>query len=41
MCSLTRLALVGAVILLTTRACGRARFAARDAGKGDSALTAA
>lgn len=31
MCSLTRLALVGALILITTKSCGRPRF-----GRGDS-----
>ena len=41
MCSLTRLALVGALIVLTTRSCGRARFAARRPAKGDSAPAAA
>jgi hypothetical protein len=38
MCSLTRLALVGAVILLTTKACGRPRFGQQ---AGDSAAKAA
>ena len=33
MCAMTRLALVGAMILLTTRPCGRPRFARQ----GDSA----
>jgi hypothetical protein len=39
MCSLTRLALVGALIVLTTKSCGRPRFssAARKGDKGSQA----
>lgn len=36
MCSLTRLALVGAMILITTKSCGRPRFT-RNGDKGADA----
>ena len=37
MCALTRLALVGAIILISTKSCGRPRFAR----PGDSGTNAA